>query len=155
MSFIHWIKKGWFCTTATFNSLQWPKQRTWIFPISKLVCKRFKIYFYTTFTFGSFHSQASDGWIYYFKKEHNIVDRHIDKVCVAKPDDDEAKLDDSIEKFKLEQMPIIAAYPPNKVFKRKIWEIVIYWNLKLYSYISRFGMPIKWDYSWKYLQVVH
>lgn len=65
------------------------------------------------FTFAP--SQASDGWLYYFKKKYSIVDRHIDKVCVARPVDDDNELDNLVDKFKKEQIPIIMAYASNKV----------------------------------------
>lgn len=60
-------------------------------------------------------TQASDGWTYYFKKKHNIVDRHIDKIFATKPPEDEAKLKSTIEKFKTEKIPEIMAYDIKKV----------------------------------------
>lgn len=65
--------------------------------------------------FYSANSQASDGWTYYFKKKYNIVDRHIDKLTVAKPVDDLNHVDFLVERFTLEQIPMIRAYTPNKV----------------------------------------
>lgn len=59
---------------------------------------------------------ASDGWTYYFKKEHNLVDRHIDKICVSKPQEEEDELKRIVEKFKIEQLLQIIAYSPEKVF---------------------------------------
>lgn len=61
--------------------------------------------------------QASDGWVYYFKEQHKIVECYSDKVPVQKTCDDEIKLKSSIKKFKSEQIPaIMAAYDLNKVF---------------------------------------
>lgn len=62
------------------------------------------------------YSQASEGWTYYFKKSHNIVDRHVDKTTVAKPADDEAKLKRLIANFKVAQLPTILCCDVNKVF---------------------------------------
>lgn len=59
--------------------------------------------------------QASDGWVYYFKKKYNIVSRHIDKVTITKPSIDKENLDKLIETFKLEQIPIIQKYDAEKV----------------------------------------
>lgn len=61
-------------------------------------------------------TQASVGWTYYFKKQHNIVDRHIDKICVATPAADAEKVKISMEHFKEQQFPVIKAYDLNKVF---------------------------------------
>lgn len=61
--------------------------------------------------------QASDGWTYYFKNQYNLVDRHVDKVSVIKPTDDEEKRETVRAKFKEEQMPVIMAYDSNKVFE--------------------------------------
>lgn len=71
-------------------------------------------------------AQASDGWTYYFKKKNNIVDRHIDKLCAAKPPEDEAKLKSAIEKFKSEKMPEIMAYDIKKVCKWKYYLVRVF-----------------------------
>lgn len=50
------------------------------------------------------------------KKKHNLVDRHVDKVSVTKPADDEEKRQLLKANFTAEVMPLIMAYDLNKVF---------------------------------------
>lgn len=104
----------------TFNTSRCWKQENATFIISRYVIWNItslaffeNIFEIRCFTFA--HSQASDGWLYYFKKKYSIVDRHIDKVCVTRPIDDDNELDHLVDKFKTEQIPIIMAYAPNKV----------------------------------------
>jgi len=61
-------------------------------------------------------SQASDGWLYYFKKKFSIVDRHIDKVSVTKPVDDDNELDHLVDKFGKEEIPIIRQFSKKRYF---------------------------------------
>lgn len=61
--------------------------------------------------------QASDGWLYYFKKQHRMVECYSDKVPVMKSCDDEMKLKGSIKRFQSEQTPVIMAHDLNKVFQ--------------------------------------
>lgn len=70
--------------------------------------------------------KASDGWLYYFKKQHNFVDRHIDKVIADRPTSEQEGKDDKIKKFRDENIPLIVTYPKKKVYKPIFCSINIY-----------------------------
>lgn len=61
--------------------------------------------------------QASEGWLYYFKKQFNLVDRHIDTVASIRPIEEENKRDGLIESFRNEKIPMIVSYSREKVCK--------------------------------------
>ena len=51
--------------------------------------------------------KASKGWIYYFKKEHALVSRHIDKTTTLKSVAEHNNLDEKIKNFKETTIPEI------------------------------------------------
>lgn len=60
--------------------------------------------------------KASDGWIHYFKQQHNIVDRHVDKTITVRSIKENEQASELIKKFRDERIPVITtSYARNKV----------------------------------------
>lgn len=60
--------------------------------------------------------QASHGWLYYFCRVHNLVDRHIDQTTTLRHVCEQTEIEHSIANFKTEKIPYIhQKYGPNMV----------------------------------------